>query len=154
MSRLETIARGLLVIGLIAGVATVGVLIGGRLFGSSDAPAIEELGPVLRVGDILHERAREDLASREREGRSVLMAVPEALTQEAARSGMLRLLRSSGWVVSPNGGAVPRDGETCLVVSTPTSWLADSANSEFSEEFQGRLAETQSVSVVVDMFFC
>lgn len=154
MSRIETIARGLLVIGLLAGLATVAVMVGGRVFGTSDAPAIAELGPLLRVGDVIHQRERSDLATQQRNGRSVLMSVPEALNQEAARNGMLRLLRSSGWVVSSGGGAVPRDGTVCLAVTTPTSWLAERANAELSSEFEDQLSETHSVAVVVDMFFC
>jgi hypothetical protein len=155
MSRIEIISRGLLVIGLVVGVATVGVIAGRQIFGSSDAPKIEELGPLLGQSEVVHSTERDDLSSRNgRSGRSVLLAVPQALNEEQARTGLLRLLGSSGWRVSAAGGAIPSQGDVCLALATATDWLGDDANAEFRKEFESPLAEDRPIAVVVDMFYC
>jgi hypothetical protein len=154
MSRIETIARGLLVIGALAGVVTVVALLAQRIVGTSDAPELAELGPLLGEGEVLHDVERADLGTKDRPGRSVLLSAPSAINQGEAWSAMLRLLKSSGWITSPNGGALPRQGTVCLAVSTPTDWLGDRSNARFKEEFETKLREHSTIAVVVDMFFC
>ncbi|HYZ93612.1 MAG TPA: hypothetical protein VFA34_14660 [Actinomycetota bacterium] len=154
MSRIEAIARGLLVIGAIAGVVTVVTLLAQRIIGGADAPEVAELGPLLGEGDVLHDAERADLATNERPARSVLLSVPAAINQKEAWSSMLRVLKASGWITSPNGGAVPREGSVCLVVSTPTDWLGDRGNADYKEEFERKLSEESTIAVLVDMFFC
>jgi hypothetical protein len=154
MSRLETIARGIIVIGLVAGAATAALVLGGRLLGGSDAPPSSDIGPLLGIATVVHERVRDDLAPGDRDGRSVLLAVPEAPTPQAAVNGLLRLLRSAGWIVSSRGGAVSADGELCIVLRTAQAWLDDAANAGLRDEFEARVAETREAAVVADLFFC
>lgn len=155
MSRIEVISRGFLVIGLVVGLAAVGVIAGKQIFSESEAPKLEELGPLLQQGDVVYSSEREDLASKDgRPGRSVLMDVPQASNQEQARTGLLRLLASSGWTVSSRGGAIPPQGAVCLALSTSTEWLDETANADLSDEFREALTEKADVAVVVDMFYC
>jgi hypothetical protein len=151
---MEALARGLLVIGMVAAMATVVVLIAQRVVRTSEAPEVAELGPLLGEGDVIHDREREDLGTSEHPGRSVLLSVISALDQDDALKASLELLDRSGWLVSPNGGAVPRGGKVCLALSTPKSWLADRSNSKFEKEFDEKLRESSSIAVVVDEFFC
>jgi hypothetical protein len=154
MSRIEAIARGLLVIGMIIAVATVVVLLAQRIVRTSEAPEVAELGPLLGEGDVVHDREREDLGTSERPGRSVLLTVISALDQDDALKASLDLLKRSGWLVSPSGGAVPRGGNVCLALSTPKDWLADRSNTKFADEFESKLRESSAIAVVVDAFFC
>jgi hypothetical protein len=155
MSRLDIISRGLLVIGLIAGLATVGVIVGRQVFSESDAPKIQELGPLLGQSEVIKSAERDDLTSKGgRSGRSVLLAVPQALNQEQARTGLLRLLRSSGWRVSRGGGAIPSQGDVCLALSTASDWFGESANKDLRKDFESALSERGDIAVVADMFYC
>ena len=154
MSRMEAIARGLLVIGMVAAMATVVVLVAQRIVRTSEAPEIAELGPLLGEGDVVYDREREDLGTSERPGRSVLLTVISALDQDDALKASLELLKRSGWLVSPNGGAVPRGGTVCLALSTPKEWLADRSNMKFKDEFDSKIRESSAIAVVVDAFFC
>ncbi len=154
MSRMEAIARGLLVIGMVAAMATVVALVAQRIVRTSEAPEIAELGPLLGEGDVIHDRQREDLGTSERPGRSVLLSVIAAISQEEAKKVSLELLQRSGWLVSPNGGAVPRGSTVCLALSTPADWLDDRSNEKFREEFESKLREASTVAIVVDEFFC
>lgn len=153
MSRTEIVARALILGGIVVGVATIGVLIGQRLFAPS-APDTESLGPLLDHGTVLYGRERDDLGAGKGRARSVLLAVPEASNQEVARTGLLRLLRRTGWSVSSGGGAAPPNGDVCLIVTTPTSWLSDGQNRELRDDFETELNGTDSTAVIVDAFFC
>lgn len=154
MPRIEIIARGFLFIGLVVGAATLGVLLWRQAFGTSAAPPMTALGPLLREGQVVHEHEREDLGTSDKPGRSVLLSIPAAINQEEARTELLRLLKRSGWLVAPGGGAVPPQGPVCLALSTPTSWLADRANAQYRSEFEEALEEASTIGVVIDMFFC
>jgi hypothetical protein len=154
MSRIEVIARGFLVIGLLAGVGTVGVILWRNAFGTSAAPPVSELGPLLGKGEVVHDHEREDLGTSDKPGRSVLLSIPAAINQEEARTELLSVLKRSGWLVARGGGAVPPQGAVCLALSTPTDWLADRANAQFKQEFEQALEEASTIAVVVDMFFC
>lgn len=155
MTRMETIGRGVLVIGILAGVAALVVIFGRGIFEEppADAPSTEFLTPMLTHANVLFEREREDLSERSA-ARTVLLSVPEASDSEAAVGPMLRLLRSAGWLVSGRGGAISQDGTVCMAVTTPDSWLGDSANSEFRDEFEKEMGETDNAVVLVDLFFC
>lgn len=153
MSRTEIAARALILGGIVVGVATVGVIVGQGLF-APPAPDIESLGPLLDHSTVLYDRERDDLGAETGRGRSVLLAVPEASDQEVAQRGLLRLLSRNGWSVSSGGGAVPPDDDVCLVVTTPTSWLADRQNRELHEDFETQLDDAESAVVIVDAFFC
>jgi len=153
MSRTETIARALILGGIVVGVATIGVIVGQRLF-APPAPEIESLGPLLHHGTVLYERERDDLGAEKGRARSVALAVPEASNEEVARTGLLRLLQRTGWSVSSGGGAAPPDDDVCLIVTTPTSWLSDSQNRELREAFESKLSDTEDAAVIVDAFFC
>ncbi len=154
MSRIEKISRALVMGGIVFGIATVGVIVGNRLFGGPKAPDTTSLGPLLEHATVLHDRERDNFGTNESNARSVLLAVPEAANQELARTGLLRHLRNSGWAVSSGGGAVGPDENVCLVVSTPTSWLADGQNRELREDFESRVNGSESTTVIVDEFFC
>lgn len=154
MPRVETIARVLIIGGTVVGVATVGVIVAHSVFGGPKAPDTKSLGPLLEHATVLHDRERDGFGTSDSKARSVLLGVPEAANQEVAQTGLLRHLRNSGWAVSSGGGAVPPDEDVCLVVSTPTSWLADPQNRELREDFETKLNEADSTVVIVDEFFC
>jgi hypothetical protein len=153
MSRTEILARALILGGIVVGVATIAVLVGQQLF-AAPAPETESLGPLLEHSAVLYERERDDLGAEKGRARSVLLAVPEASNEEVARTGLLRLLRRTGWSVSSAGGAAPPDDDVCLVVTTPTAWLSDGQNGELREDFESKLSDTQDAAVIVDAFFC
>lgn len=153
MSRTEILARALILGGIIVGVATIGVIVGQRLF-APPAPAIESLGPLLDHGTVIYDRERDDLGAEKGRARSVLLAVPEAADEDIARAGLLRLLRRTGWSVSSGGGAAPPNDDTCLVVNTPTAWLSDRTNRELRDDFEAKLSDANAAAVIVDAFFC
>jgi hypothetical protein len=153
-ARMETIGRGVFVIGLLAGVGALAVIFGRSIFNTPpEAPATERLAPLLAHADVVYNRERQDL-SRELGGRTVLLSVPQANNEEAAGRGMLLLLQQAQWTVTGRGGAISPDGSLCLAVSTPTFWLEDSANRELRKDLEAAQAKAGNATVVVDMFFC
>ena len=155
MSRIEIIARALIVGGVLVAVATVAIIVGRNIFGGPKPPPTEaSLGPLLEHATIVYDHERDDLGSEEHSARSVVLKVPEAATEDLARTGLLRLLRQTGWRVSSGGGAVPPEGEVCLVVNTPSSWLDDAANASLREHFDEKVNEAGIAAVIVDLFYC
>lgn len=153
-SRLETIGRGVLVIGILVGLGALGVIFGRGIFETPrEAPALQNLTPLLTRADVVSEQERDDL-SQDRGGRTVLLSVPEADNEDAAVRSMLLLLRAARWFVTGRGGAVSPDGSVCLALSTPEFWLEDRANAELRAPVSAALREADHPGVVVDMFFC
>lgn len=153
-ARMETIGRGVFVIGLLAGIGALAVIFGRGIFDTPpEAPATERLAPLLGHADVVYSRERQDL-SRDLGGRTVLLSVPEANNEEAGGRAMLLLLQRAQWTVTGRGGAISPDGSLCLAVSTPTFWLEDGANSELREDLEAAQTKTNNTTVVVDMFFC
>lgn len=152
-ARLETLGRGFFVIGLLAGAGALAVIFGRGLFRDPPAPPpTQTLSAILTQADVVFDGVRDDLS--ETGGRTVLLSISEATDQAAAVRGTLLLLRNAGWRVSGRGGAISRDGNVCLAVSPPSSWLNDRANDELHDELDEAELETTTPTVVVDMFFC
>lgn len=155
MSRVEVIARALIVGGAVVAIATVAIIVGRNVFGGPEPPPLEEsLGPLLQHATVTYDEERTDLGNAERSGRSAVLRVPEAATEDLAQAGLLRLLRRFGWRVSAGGGAVPPDGDVCLVVQTPSSWLDDAPDGDLRDRFDDAVNDAGSSSVIVDLFFC
>src|SRR5688500_15298700 len=92
-ARMETIGRGVFVIGLLAGVGARAATFGRSVFDTPpEAPATERLAPRLAHADVVYNRERQAL-SRDLGGRTVLLSVPQANNDEAAGRAMLLLLQ-------------------------------------------------------------
>lgn len=154
MSRIEVAARALIVAGVAVALATAGVLGARALFGGPKAPELDGLGPLLGVSSVVFDAERDDLDSSHGRERSVLLAVPEAPNAERARVGLLRLLGRSGWAVSEGGGAVAPEAAVCVVLSTPSHWLAEAVNAGLREPVTAAVESTDDPVVVADVFFC
>lgn len=152
---MEILARALIVGGVLVAIVTVAVIIGQNVIGGPTPPPTEEsLGPLLEVSTLVYDEERGDIGNEEHSARSVVLTVPEAATEDLARTGLLRLLRQTGWRVSSGGGAVPPEGEVCLVVTTPSTWLDDAQNTRLRERFDEKVDEAGIPSVIVDLFYC
>jgi hypothetical protein len=153
MSRVELIARGLLILALGCGVVAIAALGVKAVFKKSDAPSVDELRALERYAYVAYEHTRTDITP-DHESRSVLVAVPGAKNQETARRGVLVLLERAGWTVNRRGGAIRSDGKFCLTVRPPVSWLHDPVNKALRKDVEKRFKELGRVAVVVDLFYC